>query len=186
MMTPRGVGDVQVYTPERVEARYGVRPAQVPDFIGLKGDSSDAIPGVPGIGDKTAGALIGRYGSLEEVISHASELTPARAKAITEHAEQARVSKELATMRRNLELRSTRPRSSSARQTARSSRRSSAASSFAGCSPGSTRSTKRCRRRPRRSRRWRCPGARGRSSRSRARWGWRPTDGGWRSRSPRR
>ena len=104
MMTPRGVGDVQVYTPARVEARYGVRPAQVPDFIGLKGDSSDAIPGVPGIGDKTAGALIARYGSLEEVIAHASELTPARAKAITEHAEQARVSKELATMRRNLEL----------------------------------------------------------------------------------
>ena len=56
MMTPRGVADVQVYTPERVEARYGVRPDQVPDFIGLKGDTSDNIPGVPGIGDKTAGA----------------------------------------------------------------------------------------------------------------------------------
>ena len=55
MMTPRGVADVQVYTPERVEARYGVSPAQVPDFIGLKGDTSDNIPGVPGIGDKTAG-----------------------------------------------------------------------------------------------------------------------------------
>ena len=48
MMTPRGVADVQVYTPERVEARYGVRPDQVPDFIGLKGDTSDNIPGVPG------------------------------------------------------------------------------------------------------------------------------------------
>jgi len=55
MMTPRGVADVNVYTPERVEARYGVRPDQVPDFIGLKGDTSDNIPGVPGIGDKTAG-----------------------------------------------------------------------------------------------------------------------------------
>ena len=54
MMTPRGVADVQVYTPERVEARYGVPPEQVPDFIGLKGDTSDNIPGVPGIGDKTA------------------------------------------------------------------------------------------------------------------------------------
>src|SRR6266853_537325 len=89
MMTPRGVSDVQVYTPDRVEARYGIRPDQIPDFIGLKGDTSDNIPGIPGIGDKTAGQLIAQYGSLEEVI---------------EHAEQARQSKHLATMRRNLEL----------------------------------------------------------------------------------
>ncbi|MBV8080844.1 MAG: DNA polymerase I, partial [Actinobacteria bacterium] len=47
MMTPRGVADVNVYTPERVEARYGIRPDQVPDFIGLKGDTSDNIPGIP-------------------------------------------------------------------------------------------------------------------------------------------
>src|ERR1043166_2563461 len=58
MMTPRGVQEPHVYTPERVEARYGIRPDQVPDFIGLKGDSSDNIPGIPGIGDKTAGQLI--------------------------------------------------------------------------------------------------------------------------------
>jgi DNA polymerase I len=104
MMTPRGVADVHVYTPERVEARYGVRPDQVPDFIGLKGDTSDNIPGVPGIGDKTAGQLIAQYGSLEEVLEHADELSPARSRAIKEHAEQARASKELATMRRDLEL----------------------------------------------------------------------------------
>src|ERR671930_552256 len=89
MMTPRGVSDVHVYTPERVEARLGIRPDQVPDFIGLKGDTSDNIPGIPGIGDKTAGQLIGQYGSLEEVIEHADELTPARSKAVTEHAAQA-------------------------------------------------------------------------------------------------
>jgi DNA polymerase I len=104
MMTPRGVADVQVYTPERVEARYGVTPAQVPDFIGLKGDTSDNIPGVPGIGDKTAGQLVAQYGSLEEVLEHAAELSPARAKAIQEHADQARRSKELATMRRDLDI----------------------------------------------------------------------------------
>jgi DNA polymerase-1 len=104
MMTPRGVSDVNVYTPERVEARYGIRPDQIPDFIGLKGDTSDNIPGIPGIGDKTAGQLIAQYGSLEEVIGHADELTPARRRNIQEHAEQARVSKELATMRRDLEL----------------------------------------------------------------------------------
>src|SRR5438477_336678 len=95
MMTPRGVSDVHVYTPERVEARLGIRPDQVPDFIGLKGDPSDNIPGIPGIGDKTAGQLIAQYGSLEEVIEHADELTPARSRAVKEHAEQARAAKAL-------------------------------------------------------------------------------------------
>src|SRR6476661_2891825 len=104
MMTPRGVSDVQVYTPERVELRLGIKPEQVPDFIGLKGDPSDNIPGVPGIGDKTAGQLIAQYGSLEDVLEHVDELTPARSKSIREHAEQAKAAKELATMRRDLEL----------------------------------------------------------------------------------
>ena len=104
MMTPRGVSDVHVYTPERVELRLGIKPEQVPDFIGLKGDPSDNIPGVPGIGDKTAGQLIAQYGSLEDVLEHVDELTPARSKSIREHAEQAKAAKELATMRRDLEL----------------------------------------------------------------------------------
>src|SRR5215468_4329570 len=104
MMTPRGVADVNVYTPDRVEARYGVTPEQVPDFIGLKGDTSDNIPGVPGIGDKTAGQLIAQYGSVESVIEHADELSPARRKNITENADQAVLSKELATMRRDLDI----------------------------------------------------------------------------------
>src|SRR5216110_2849961 len=104
MMTPRGVQDVNVYTPERVEARYGIPPEKVPDFIGLKGDTSDNIPGVPGIGDKTAGQLVAQYGSLEDVLEHAEELSPARRKNILEFADVARESKELATMRRDLEL----------------------------------------------------------------------------------
>src|SRR3954451_653831 len=104
MMTPRGVSDVNVYTPERVEARYGIRPDQIPDFIGLKGDTSDNIPGVPGIGDKTAGQLVAQYGSLEDVLEHVDELSPARRKNLTEFADQARTAKVLATMRRDLEL----------------------------------------------------------------------------------
>jgi DNA polymerase I len=104
MMTPRGVSDVHVYTPERVEARLGITPAQVPDFIALKGDPSDNIPGIPGIGDKTAGQLIAQYGSLEEVLEHVDELSPARSKSIREHADQAQGAKVLATMRRDLEL----------------------------------------------------------------------------------
>src|SRR3982750_3006180 len=89
MMTPRGVADVNVYTPERVEARYGVTPEQGPDFIGLKGDTSDNIPGGPGIGDKTAGQLVAQYGSVEAVIEHAAELSPARGRTITANAETA-------------------------------------------------------------------------------------------------
>jgi DNA polymerase-1 len=104
MMTPRGVADVQVYTPERVEARYGIRPEQIPDFMALKGDTSDNIPGIPGIGDKTAGQLVAQYGSLEDVIEHVDELSPARSKSIAEHADQARAAKVLATMRRDLPL----------------------------------------------------------------------------------
>src|SRR5947208_12842072 len=75
MMTPRGVSDVNVYTPERVEARYGIPPERVPDFIGLKGDTSDNIPGVPGIGDKTAGQLIAQFGSLDELYEHLDEVS---------------------------------------------------------------------------------------------------------------
>jgi DNA polymerase-1 len=104
MMTPRGVADVNVYTPERVEARLGITADQVPDFIGLKGDTSDNIAGVPGIGDKTASQLIQKYGSLESVLEHVDEQTPARRKALAEHADQARNSKELATMRRDLDI----------------------------------------------------------------------------------
>src|SRR4051794_17222473 len=104
MMTPRGVADVNVYTPERVEARLGITADKVPDFIGLKGDTSDNIAGVPGIGDKTASQLIQKYGSLEGVLEHVEEQTPARKKALAEHADQARNSKDLATMRRDLDI----------------------------------------------------------------------------------
>src|SRR5213079_3540087 len=77
---------------------------RVPDFIGLKGDTSDNIPGVPGIGDKTAGQLVAQYGSLEGVLEHTDELSPARKKNLTEFAGQAQAAKVLATMRRDLEL----------------------------------------------------------------------------------
>src|ERR687888_297741 len=104
MMTPRGVSDVHVYTPERVELRLGITPDRIPDFIGLKGDASDNIPGVPGIGDKTAAQLIAQYGSLEAVLEHVDELSPARSKAIREHADQTLAAKQLATMRRDLNI----------------------------------------------------------------------------------
>src|ERR687891_123918 len=84
MMTPRGVSDVHVYTPERVEARYGIKPEQVPDFIGLKGDTSNNIRATRGIGEKPAGRLTAKYGSWGDVIEPAEELTPARRKNVLE------------------------------------------------------------------------------------------------------
>jgi DNA polymerase I len=105
MMTPRGVADVHVYTPERVLARYGIPPERVPDFIGLKGDTSDAIEGVPGIGDKTAGQLIAQFGSLEALLENIDEVSgEKRRETLRTHTEQALRSKELATMRRDLPL----------------------------------------------------------------------------------
>ena len=70
MMTPRGVQDVVVYTPERIIQRYGIGPDVIPDFIGLKGDTSDNIAGVPGIGDKTAAELLVQFGSMEGVYAN--------------------------------------------------------------------------------------------------------------------
>jgi DNA polymerase-1 len=105
MMTPRGVSDVNVYTPERVEARYGIPPEKVPDFIGLKGDTSDNIEGVPGIGDKTAAELIRSFGSLEELLVRIDEVSgEKRRENLRAYADQARNSKVLATMRRDLDL----------------------------------------------------------------------------------
>src|SRR5437763_242863 len=92
------------YKPRGVAVAWDTRPVHIPDFIGLKGDTSDNIPGIPGIGDKTAGQLIAQYGSVESVIEHASELSPARRKNVTEFADQARNAKELATMRRDLDI----------------------------------------------------------------------------------
>jgi DNA polymerase-1 len=99
MTTSRGVTDTKVYDREGVIERYGVPPELVTDFIGLKGDTSDNIPGVPGIGDKTAAELLQRFGSLEGVLDSVDEISGAKRKQnLAEHADDARVSKQLASM----------------------------------------------------------------------------------------
>jgi DNA polymerase-1 len=99
MTTSRGITDTKVYDREGVIERYGVPPELVPDLIGLKGDTSDNIPGVPGIGDKTASELLQRFGSLEAVLDSVDEISgPKRKQNLTEHADDARVSKQLATL----------------------------------------------------------------------------------------
>ena len=103
MMTPRGVADVHVYTPQRVEQRLGIPHGLVPDLIGLKGDPSDNIPGVPGIGDKTAADLLSQFGSLEEVYRRLAEVPgPKRRQTLAEHESDARLSKQLGTIDRHL------------------------------------------------------------------------------------
>ena len=100
MTTSRGITDTKVYDRQGVIDRYGIPPELVPDFIGLKGDTSDNIPGVPGIGDKTAAELLQRFGSLEDVLASVDQISGAKRKQnLTEHAEDARMSKRLATMR---------------------------------------------------------------------------------------
>ena len=79
--------------------RYGIPPESIPDFYGLKGDTSDNIPGVPGIGDKTASDLLQRFGDLETVLASIDEISGAKRKEnLTNHADDARMSKELATI----------------------------------------------------------------------------------------
>src|SRR3712207_396396 len=99
MTTSRGITDTKVYDREGVIERYGIPPELIPDFIGLKGDTSDNIPGVPGIGDKTASELLQRFGDLEGVLSSIDEISGAKRKQnLAEHADAARLSKQLATM----------------------------------------------------------------------------------------
>lgn len=101
----RRFGEFREYDPARVVERYGFEPSLIPDYKALVGDTSDNIPGVPGIGDKTAKKLIIEYGDLEEIIAHNEEITPARARnALRENIEQARKSKQLATIVRDLEF----------------------------------------------------------------------------------
>jgi DNA polymerase I len=105
MATSRGVTDTKIYDREGVIERYGVPPELVPDLIGLKGDTSDNIPGVPGIGEKTAAQLLQQFGSLEVVLDSIDEISGAKRKQnLTEHADDARVSKALATLTDDVDL----------------------------------------------------------------------------------
>lgn len=98
MATGRGVTDTKLYDRQDVIDRYDIPPELIPDFYGLKGDTSDNIPGVPGIGDKTAAQLLNRFGDLEGVLANIDEISGAKRKEnLTAHAENARISKILAT-----------------------------------------------------------------------------------------
>jgi DNA polymerase I len=105
MATARGITETKIYDRDAVIDRYGIPPELIPDFYGLKGDTSDNIPGVPGIGDKTAAELLQRFGSLEEVLGRVEEIGGAKRKEnLTQHAGDARVSRDLATVQRDVDF----------------------------------------------------------------------------------
>jgi DNA polymerase I len=105
MATSRGITDTKVYDRDAVIDRYGIPPELIPDFVGLKGDTSDNIPGVPGIGDKTASQLLQEHGDLEGVLSNIDSISGAKRKQnLIDHSEDARVSKVLATADREIDV----------------------------------------------------------------------------------
>ncbi|HEX6455435.1 MAG TPA: DNA polymerase I [Solirubrobacterales bacterium] len=104
MSTSRGITETKIYDREAVIERYGVPPELICDLMGLRGDTSDNIPGVPGIGEKTATQLLQQFGSLEAVLENVDQISGAKRKQnLTEHAEDARLSKQLATLQYDIE-----------------------------------------------------------------------------------
>lgn len=73
MFTRKGISETVMFTPARIYEEYGFGPEQVTDWKGLAGDSSDNIPGIAGIGDKTAVKLLQKYGTLENILAHAGD-----------------------------------------------------------------------------------------------------------------
>jgi DNA polymerase-1 len=100
----KGVSDIREMTPDLVLTDYGITPAQVPDYKGLVGDASDNIPGIPGIGEKTAIKLLTQYGTFENVIANVANIGGKIGANITEHLEIGKLSKQLAIIHTNIEL----------------------------------------------------------------------------------
>ncbi len=102
--TKRGITDVVIYGPDEVEARYGVTPRQFIDFLGLKGDKADNIPGVPGIGDKRAAAMLQEFDNLEGIYAHLDAFKGKQRENLETHKEDAFLSREVATIVRSVEF----------------------------------------------------------------------------------
>jgi DNA polymerase-1 len=103
LYTKRGITDTVRVTPEYIKETYGVTPVQLIDMKGLMGDASDNIPGVPGVGEKTASKLVAQYGSLEKVLETAPQEQKGKLRErLMEYADQARLSKKLATIERDM------------------------------------------------------------------------------------
>ena len=104
LLTRKGISEIEECTPARVKELFGVTPGQITDLKGLMGDSSDNIPGVPGVGEKTAVKLLEQYETLENVLAHGDEIKGKLGEKVRANAEQARFSKWLATIKRDIPL----------------------------------------------------------------------------------
>ncbi len=105
MTTRKGITDTVVYDVAAVRERFGVGPERVPDWLGLKGDTSDNIPGVPGVGDKTASELLKTYGSLDDIYANIEKISKPKLKeSLTNNEDQARLSRELAVLQPDVPL----------------------------------------------------------------------------------
>ncbi|MDK8182365.1 DNA polymerase I [Paenibacillus sp. UMB4589-SE434] len=104
VLTRKGVTEIEKYDPAAIEEKYQLKPLQIIDLKGLMGDSSDNIPGVPGVGEKTALKLLHQYGSVESVLEHVGELKGKMKENIENHADDARMSKQLATIYREVPI----------------------------------------------------------------------------------
>jgi DNA polymerase-1 len=100
----RGVSDYAIYDEAGILERTGVRPVDYVQYAALRGDASDNLPGVPGVGEKTAAKLINTYGGLDGIFAHVDEQTPKLRQNLTEHEDQARRNLTMMTLRRDVEL----------------------------------------------------------------------------------
>jgi DNA polymerase-1 len=101
-LTRKGISEIELFDPPYIQEKYGLKPHQIIDLKGLMGDASDNIPGIPGVGEKTALKLLHEYGSVEQVLENASLIKGKIGEKVAEHADSARMSKELATIYREV------------------------------------------------------------------------------------
>ncbi len=101
----RGFSDTVLYDVDAVRERYGFDPTHIPDFKALRGDTSDNIPGAPGIGDKTASKLVAQFGTVENLLAHLPDVPAKQRAAIEPLEEQVRMAKDLATIVRDAPVR---------------------------------------------------------------------------------
>ncbi|GAA1003628.1 DNA polymerase I [Streptomyces thermogriseus] len=100
----KGVSELTRFTPQKVAEKYGLTPAQYPDFAALRGDPSDNLPGIPGVGEKTATKWINQFGSLARLIEHADEIKGKVGQNLRDHLESVKLNRRLTELERNVEL----------------------------------------------------------------------------------
>ncbi len=100
----KGVSELTRFTPEKVQEKYGLTPAQYPDFAALRGDPSDNLPGIPGVGEKTATKWINQFGSFAELVERADEVKGKVGQALRDHLESVKLNRHLTELVRDVEL----------------------------------------------------------------------------------